>query len=298
MSKPPAPLNSARSAHAEEVRRKERFEFGKNWRKFLETLSNERIEDAERSLTGMLETSLAGKTFLDVGSGSGLFSLAARRLGAQVHSFDYDPESVACTEELKRRYFPEDDRWTVEEASALDRDYVVSLGTFDVVYSWGVLHQTGDMWSGLGNVAEAVAPGGLLFISIYNDQGGASLRWRWLKRAYIRSPRPIQWALVVAVGAYFETVGVLARLARLENPLGGDRASGGSKKARGMTVWYDLVDWVGGYPFEVARPEAIFDFYRARNFSLMRLKTVGSGHGCNEYVFRRGEGGTGERAAD
>lgn len=287
MSHPPAPSKTATSSHAEEVRRGQRFEFGKNWRNFLATLSDERIGDAERSLAEMLESSLAGKSFLDVGSGSGLFSLAARRLGARVHSFDYDPESVACTEELKRRYFPGDERWTIDEASALDRDYVTRLGQFDVVYSWGVLHQTGDMWSGLANVAEAVAPGGQLFISIYNDQGGASLRWRWLKRFYIRSPRPIQWALVGAVGAYFESAGILARLARLENPLA--RKGKPSKKARGMTVWYDLVDWVGGYPFEVARPDEIFDFYRARGFSLLRLRTVGSGHGCNEYVFRREE---------
>ncbi len=50
---------------------------------------------------------LAGNSFLDVGSGSGLFSLAAMRLGAdRVHSFDYDPQSVGCTKELKRRFPP------------------------------------------------------------------------------------------------------------------------------------------------------------------------------------------------
>ena len=68
-----------------------------------------RIEEAKASLKQMLDVdSLTGKTFLDVGSGSGLFSLAAIMLGVKVYSFDYDPQSVACTTELKRRYFPND----------------------------------------------------------------------------------------------------------------------------------------------------------------------------------------------
>src|SRR5512145_1920359 len=98
--------------HAEEVARGERFEFGKNWRRFLEGVRDEQIVTAESSLKRMLEMdSLAGLSFLDIGSGSGLFSLAARRLGARVHSFDFDPNSVACTKELRRRYFPEDNAW-------------------------------------------------------------------------------------------------------------------------------------------------------------------------------------------
>ena len=139
---------SVAELHASQVAAGERFEFGRNWSRFLSLLDDSRIERAEASLKLMLETdTLDGKSFLDIGSGSGLFSLAARRLGARVHSFDFDPQSVACTKELRRRYFPNDSRWSVDEASALDQSYLASLGSFDVVYSWGVLHHTGRMGS-------------------------------------------------------------------------------------------------------------------------------------------------------
>lgn len=266
----------------------EAFAFGKNWGHFLKRLDEERIAAAETSLTESLERpSLEGASFLDIGSGSGLFSLAARRLGARVHSLDVDRESVACTRELKRRYFPEDPEWTVERASVLDDEHMEALGDFDVVYSWGVLHHTGSMWKALENAAIPVASGGLLWVAIYNDQGLKSRLWRKVKRLYNRLPSPVRPVLVLAAGAWLELRALPRRLARREHPLPWLRRRGRNRKRRGMTFWYDLVDWVGGYPFEVARPEEIFDFYRDRGFTLERLRTVGGSLGNNEFVFRK-----------
>jgi 2-polyprenyl-6-hydroxyphenyl methylase/3-demethylubiquinone-9 3-methyltransferase len=271
--------------HAKEVHTGERFAFGENWARFLQTLTESQIHDAEQSLEHMLGADgLRGRTFLDVGSGSGLFSLAARRLGARVRSFDYDPRSVACAMELRRRYFPDDPDWVIGEGSALDTKFLGALGQFDVVYSWGVLHHTGAMWDALANVAPLVAPGGVLFISIYNDQGTASRRWTALKRMFNHSSAPVRFAITwgVFIQQYWRpTVKDFLQL----RPFHTIRHYEG--KARGMTIRRDLTDWVGGYPFEVAKPEAIFEFYRARGFQLEKLKTAGGSVGCNEFVLRR-----------
>jgi 2-polyprenyl-6-hydroxyphenyl methylase/3-demethylubiquinone-9 3-methyltransferase len=233
----------------------------------------------------MLEVAnLAGKRFLDIGCGSGLFSLAARRLGAVVHSFDYDPQSVACTAELKRRYFPADVLWNIEEGSVLDESYVAALGQLDVAYSWGVLHHTGQMWKALDQVATLVADEGKLFIAIYNDRGGTSRRWAKVKSFYNRSSRPVRALLVLTIGAWFQGRAALSRIARLQNPFPSMQRR--EVRLRGMSAWHDLVDWVGGYPFEVAKPEQILDFYRERGFVLQRLRTDG-GSGCNEYVLQK-----------
>jgi 2-polyprenyl-3-methyl-5-hydroxy-6-metoxy-1,4-benzoquinol methylase len=278
--------SSKKRAAPEEVR----FAFGKNWTRFLAVVDEGRVAEAERSLTEMLGVhDLKGRSFLDAGSGSGLFSLAARRLGAtRVHSFDFDPHSVTSTHELKRRFAANDAAWTIEHGSVLDAPYLASLGTFDVVYSWGVLHHTGDLWGALRNIIPLVKPGGRLFIAIYNDQGASSRRWWQIKRAYNHSRAVLRGGLLLAVGAYFVSRRALGWCLRWRDS-GVRSGTDVVRHERGMSRWYDLVDWVGGYPFEVAKPEDIFDFCQERGLVLRRLKTVGGGLGNNQFVFLRGD---------
>jgi 2-polyprenyl-3-methyl-5-hydroxy-6-metoxy-1,4-benzoquinol methylase len=283
---PFAPLRSQnRQEHAHEVKAGRRFEFGKNWQKLLPSLNEERIAIAERSLQTMLGCNdLRGLRFLDIGCGSGLFSLAARRLGAVVHSFDFDPHSVSCTLSLHEHHFADDPDWHVEQGSILDPDYLNALGPFDVVYSWGVLHHTGAMWQALANAAPLVAPGGRLFLSIYNDQGKTSRRWWWIKRVYNWLPRPLGFVMLPPVFAYLYGWTICKDCVR-GRPFGLWQRY--KQANRGMSLWRDVVDWVGGFPFEVARPEQVFDFFHERGFELTRLHTEGGNLGCNEFVFRK-----------
>jgi 2-polyprenyl-3-methyl-5-hydroxy-6-metoxy-1,4-benzoquinol methylase len=277
------PPDERERAHREQVEAGERFGFGANWTRFLALLDDRRIARAEDSLREMLERQdLRGTTFLDVGSGSGLISLAARRLGAIVTSFDFDPQSVACTAELRRRYFPDDPQWTVREASVLDEAFMRSLGTFDVVYAWGVLHHTGAMWRAIDQAQGAVGVGGRFFIALYNDQGLRSVAWKWLKRAYCSGTAGRISATALCV-PWFVLRQALSDLARGRSPLAHYRNYWAN---RGMSVVRDWVDWLGGYPFEVSTPTATFDFLRARGFRLDRLLTT-QGDGPNEFVFTR-----------
>ncbi len=231
--------------------------------------------------------SLAGLTFLDIGNGSGLFSLAARRMGAKVHSFDYDPDSTACAIELKRRFYPDDSDWVIEQGSVLDAEFLSRLGTFDVVYSWGVLHHTGDMYQAFRNVIPLVRPGGTLFIAIYNDCGAVSDWWRTVKRRYCEAPRllKIPYALTIIVPDEYRTFryflnngGAMAYVRYWTN----------YQSARGMSRWHDWIDWIGGYPYECATAEVLDDFFAGHGFSLQKLLER-NGIGCHEMVFTRAD---------
>jgi SAM-dependent methyltransferase len=260
-----------------------RFEFGANWSRFLRMLDDGRISLAEQSIRELLDVeTLRGRSFLDVGSGSGLFSLAARRLGARVFSFDYDPQSVACTRELRRRYCPDDPEWSVEQGSALDVGYLDKLGRFDVVYSWGVLHHTGAMWQALDRIDRCVADGGTLALALYADQGARSRFWWWVKRIFIALPAPFRIPWAVSIAAPFE-VRLFYKWTRQGDFERWWKSWTNYRTARGMSRWHDMLDWMGGFPYEVAKPADIERFYRARGYELGKVHPTG-GAGCIEYV--------------
>ncbi len=262
----------------------ERFPFGENWKNFLQILSNDHILEAEKALGVFLGiTDLQGKSFLDIGSGSGLHSLAARRMGAKVVSFDYDLQSVACTQELKSRYCPDDASWKITQGSILDGEFINQLGQFDISYAWGVLHHTDVLWQALYNAQQPVCKGGLLFVAIYNDQGIISSIWKMIKRTYCSG-----WLGRLAMGMIFYPIfflsGLLADIIRLRNP---SARYVEHKKYRGMSLLHDWRDWLGGYPFEPAEPQRVISFYRNLGFELIRLSPTGHGFGNNQFLFQK-----------
>jgi 2-polyprenyl-6-hydroxyphenyl methylase/3-demethylubiquinone-9 3-methyltransferase len=222
---------------------------------------------------------LTGVKFLDVGCGSGLFSLVARRLGATVHSFDYDPQSVACAEELRHRYFAGDTKWVIERGSVLDQKYLASLGQFDIVYSWGVLHHTGEMWKALASVTALVGERGRLCIALYNDQGWLSKFWKSVKSLYCSSFAGK--AIVCAIFIPIYTVrAVLSGLVHRR------RVFRAYRQERGMSMVHDWFDWLGGFPFDVAGVEEVVAFYEQRGFAPEKV-IRGRAAANNQFVFVR-----------
>ena len=267
-----------------EVEAGKRFQFGRNWKRFLKSVNEERIQEARSRLTQFLGSELKGLDFLDIGSGSGLHSLAARRMGAIVTSFDFDPDSVTATTLLKLHYAPEDTDWKIDHGSVLDTNYLKRLGQYDIVYSWGVLHHTGAMWEALENVKTLVNPGGLLYIAIYNDRGETSQKWLSRKQRYCSLPsilRPFYFLYLYGPREIKKLVKAISK-GKMSNYIESRVAY---KRKRGMTRLFDMVDWLGGLPYEFAKVSALRDFYEKDGFKLE--KSIESREvGCHELLFR------------
>ena len=264
-----------------------RFRFGANWLAFSSHIDAERLNEAIRSLQDAFRCqSFEGRVLLDIGCGSGLFSLAARKLGADVVSIDFDEDSVACAKQLREGNKIPESQWRIHQGSVLDKSLISKLGSADLVYCWGVMHHTGNMQEAIDNVASLVSKSGLLCLSIYNQQGGASKRWLLIKQFYHRLPHWMRSPYVVLIAGFYEVYFALARLAKMKNPLPFSDWQQ-KKKDRGMSAWHDWVDWIGGLPFEVASPDDVVMQLRPQGLILEQLKTVGKGWGCNEYLFSK-----------
>lgn len=264
---------------------KTRFSFGKNWRDYLKVLDEKKIETAKLSLIKFTElNNFKEKSFIDIGCGSGLFSLCACLLNAKkVVSVDVDEESVECAKFLRKKFNIDSKTWEIKKDSALETSFLDTLGKHDIVYSWGVLHHTGNMWKALEHICTLVKKEGLLFLAIYNDFNGfpSSKTWHKIKKFYSKQGNIIRKMIEMMYICYY----IMGLIIYGKNPIKYIKKYD-QQSERGMSFYRDSVDWLGGFPYEYASKKEIIDFYKKKGFKIIKLKET-KREGCNEFLFRK-----------
>lgn len=253
------------------------FTFGRNWQDYSKSITRETLDTAALSIMSLLNgeiEKIAGKTVLDIGCGSGLFSNAAYKLGAiKVVGIDVDELCVETSREVAEK-FGYADKISFSRNSILDSDWVKKTGRFDFVYAWGSLHHTGNMWKAIENACALTDLNGVLVLAIYNRHWSSGC-WKWIKKIYNLLPslfKPVMTAFYVLVLALFRFPYIL-RLKKGDN--------------RGMTLLTDAKDWLGGWPYEFADAEEILQFVGGRGFRNRQVIACSGWTGCNQFVFER-----------
>ena len=274
------------------------FSFGSNWREYLECADELSIESARKDIVSWLGADgVKGKTVLDIGSGSGIHSLVFWLLGAKrVLSFDYDTNSVQATRSVWEKA-GKPANWDVRHGSILDPVFIQSIESgdgFDIVYAWGVLHHTGAMWNAIKAASSLVGQKGMFWISLY-AKGPAYPRHLAEKQKYNRASR---------LGKKLMELQFIAELVRQRlRGYGGLRRCASAllhgrvkdatspfrwkvKKARGMDTYHDIVDWMGGLPYEVANVEEATTFLADYGLRLKKVEEAPEGS-CHVFLFAR-----------
>lgn len=263
------------------------FSFGKNWQQYLKDSFNKKnVQLAKESIKNFLGVkNLKGKTFLDIGCGSGLFSLSAYELGAKnIISFDVDSYSVKCCNYLKSKVL-NPKNWEIYHGSVLNKNFLSKLPKADIVYSWGVLHHTGNMWEAIENASSRVKDNGLFYFTIYNKKLGlrGSQNQLKLKKFYNRLPKILKKYLeYVLLSSFF-----IKNIIFFKNPF---KIMKENESRRGMSFRIDIIDWLGGLPYEFATAQEIFDFCNKKlKLQLVNMYLVNETNalGNNHFLFKK-----------
>ena len=258
-----------------------RFKFGKNWQSFSKNaLDEQKIDQARKDFQNLFSgIDLKNKTFIDIGFGQGLTLNIAREAGANVLGIDIDQDNTNALRELLKK-FPKHEEPETRIASILDEEFSNnqnSQNRYDIVHSWGVLHHTGRMYEAITNASNLVKNEGYFVISIYNKHWSSPV-WRRIKWFYNKSPASVQKLLI---GGFYIIIYIAKFIVTGKNP---------KNEQRGMDFLHNVVDWIGGYPYEYASINEITKFVNILGFDTLKVISAKVPTGCNEFVFRKNKG--------
>jgi 2-polyprenyl-6-hydroxyphenyl methylase/3-demethylubiquinone-9 3-methyltransferase len=261
------------------------FEFGENWLGFAtKSLDTAKADQARKDFDQLIDgIKLAGKSFLDVGFGQGLTLLAAAERHAKVVGLDLDPKCVQAVKS-SHVFFPTVEMRSISivSGSILDKKTLQTLahsspqsdGLYDIVHAWGVLHHTSDMKRAITNCARLVRKNGILIIAIYNRHWTSPI-WHGIKKVYNLSNRRTKRAMVLIL---FPVIYAAKWVVTHRNP---------TEMTRGMDFWFDVVDWVGGFPYEYAATDEIESMLAGLGFYTLSVRPANVPTGCNEFVLKK-----------
>ena len=260
------------------------FDFGENWSNYLHDVDDDRVSLAMKNINDALgDNFIRDKSFLDIGCGSGIHSLAALKLNAKyVKSFDINKKNIINTKKIISKFW-EKNNYDVEVMNILEaNDYSIK---YDIVYSWGVLHHTGEMNIAIKNSINYCKKNSILFIALYEKTIYCKM-WRMIKKFYNNTNRINQFLLL----NFYNILKIFGLLITLKNPY---LYVKNYRSNRGMSFIYDQIDWIGGYPYESINKTELLKIIGS-DFKLLQYKRAKTGlfrsilgTGCSEYVFKK-----------
>jgi len=263
-----------------------RFKFGENWSNYSSSVNLEKIELAKKDIIRLVGD-VSNKSVIDIGCGSGIHTVAFIQLGVKsIVSFDYDLKSVETTKKLVKKFCYKKSKYKVFQADILNIDSLSGLNKrkFDIVYSWGVLHHTGSMFEAIISTTKFLKDNGILVLGLYVKTKLCNF-WYYEKKIF--NKYKFLQPLIKLPFLFFLIIGL--SLKKRSSPY---KIIHDYKKQRGMSIIFDVNDWLGGFPYESIDDNSLLNFLKLKGFKIVRKFNTNSrigffGAACGEWVLKK-----------